>query len=561
MNHTIAEIDPTKAAAYEAMVIDLAKTEYPQLDLRVGTGLRDLLIRPDASLLGVASMDNTALQEQMSLALMTDDSDPDIVAAVASNLGVDRREGVQAAGSVMVETTIDQRYYITANMYFTAGSLRYNVLQAWETLPTTYSGTVDNTRQVRMNVGAPATQSSPQKYYFILPLQAAAVGVASNILAGTALTPGIVIGSGFTAATVYADIYGGEDAETVTQFKDRVPQAIGIRTMESFGAISAKLMEQFPEVRDVSVIGMGEEELLRDRHNVFGVSAGGKIDVYVRTSSQPETVSLLKTGYRQNDGSYKITIEADPVTNVFDAPGMYMVRGVTAPTLPLTAEQEGGYSVDGDVVMAGAPVILGSYRFTEIRRNTYTGSLLHDIQGMSEAYYTKWQGSDIYVLNSGATAAAVQFRVELYLPKRLADIQSYVDSDSVRNRNADTVIRGAIPCFVTAVAKISKSAAASPSAANMTRSLVDYINAKKIGDVLTVSQMASVMHSYDIISMGVDYQHGIQLQGTVLGTDGLFYTVSGSVLDINAIKNVAVGISPRTVAFFADPINMNIEGI
>ena len=554
MNHTIAEIDPTKAAEYEAIVIDLLKTEYPTLDLRVGTGLRDVLVRPDASLLGVASMDNTDLQAQMALSLMTDNSDPAIVSAVASNLGVTQRAGVAASGKVMVETTVDQAYYIPTNMYFTYSSKQYNVTQSWQVVPTTSDPlTLDPNTQVQIQVGS--LVAGVQSYYFLLPVAAAAPGTEYNVLAGTLLTAGLTIGYGVTTVSVYSDIYGGEDAETVTQFVARVPQAMGIRTMESDRAISANLMEQFPGVKDVAVIGMGAPEMLRDRHNVFGASAGGKIDVYVRMSSQPDTITIVKTGIRQPDGTYQFTIGMDSTGHLSDeAPGMYLIRNITSPQSPLTYEPLSSTYGEGNPM-------LGSYPFSETRLSGYTGNALHDIVGVAEVYYTRWQQVQVSVSGTGLTADSAQFRIELYLPKTLADIQAYVDRDDVRNRNADTVVRGAVPCFVSAVVRISKAAAASVDSDAMKTSMVNYINGKKFGDTVTVSQLSAIAHQYDIISMGVDSQHGIQLQGRVLGTDGVFYSVGGSVLDINNIKNVSAGISPNTVVFFADPININIEGI
>lgn len=548
INNTLADVNQETFDNFEAIVIDLLRSDHTELDVRKGTALRDLLVRPSSETSALNGLNNEQLRLQLSLELMATAAvqDPDVLSALLSNFDLTLREGVEARGSVIIYTTENKQYFIPEQFVFTIGDLEYTSGKAWVVVTTEVT---DPTAQILMQ------QADDGRYFFIVPVAAVEPGVQYNAGVGEAVEINQELGTGITDSYVYGDITGGEDAETVEELVARLPQSIAFKMPVSDASIAATLMTQFDAIRDISTIGMGDEEMLRDKHNLFNVSVGSRIDTYPRTALVPETATLLKTATKVADGVYTFTIDKD------DLPGFYLIRSINSPESVIT--------YDGRLDLP----IIGSYPFDEIRGSEGTEDTFHDFDPNNmvvETAYSRWQTSTVTIYNipapdSGVWPDELTLKTEIYYPKHLKDIQEYLDDPSLRNNEADYVVRGAIPCMVTISATLFTNPNVILDLDAVTASIVSYINHKRFGDQLTASQLSGVFHEFDIIRVGLDDTGvtGLTMEGRIRAADGSQIVLTGNTLDIADYAVPELLVSEKTSVFMTDPRNifLNVRSI
>jgi uncharacterized phage protein gp47/JayE len=542
MSRTLADISQDDYEAAEATVTALLNSADPTLDLRTGTALADLVVSPTSQLAAYNNLNISDLQSNMSFLQMQANPEAALPAAMdnlASNYNLVRRQGTYATGSVLLVLGNAQEYALPAGYQFSIGALNYVTTQVWNIVNSTPA---DFTSQVQIMTDAQGG------YYVVIPLRASAAGAAYNAVAGTAMTMPQGASANIRSATVYDALGGGTDAETNTQFMTRIPIAMSQSEFSSEDAITTRLMNQFPEVTAVSVIGMGDEEMLRDKHNVFGGSFGGRVDVYLKTFRQPYSRVLVKAATYVSDGVYAFTLLPS------DAPGYYCIRSITSPGSILTAETN--FQIPA----------IGSLPFTESRYGYQVAGTFHDFSPVTaqqniETAYSMWQASTVTVTNvpplsggSAAYPAVINLKVEIYMPQQLAGIQAYIDGAGTRNKESDTVARTALLAFVTVTATVYAKSTVTLDMSAMQQAVADYINTKTFGDVLTASQLSSVLHQYNIVRVGLDNSGaGMQLAANVRGADGIWRPLSGSCLNIGSVADAQAELTAGTTLFVADP--------
>ena len=133
-------------------------------------------------------------------------------------------------------------------------------------------------------------------------------------------------------------------------------------------------------------------------------------------------------------------------------------------------------------------------------------------------------------------------------------MQTLVDDDTLRNQEADQIVRGAIPCLVSLKATVYRRQSAVVDLVALGNSLADFINSKNFNDPLTISQLSAIFHSYDIVRVDLDDAStaGLQMVGSIEAPDGTLITLSGDRLDVSLAERPDLLISPDTVVFAAD---------
>ena len=185
-------------------------------------------------------------------------------------------------------------------------------------------------------------------------------------------------------------------------------------------------------LRAVSCVGYRSRAQLRDKHNLFGVSVGGRVDVYARLFDAPGVVSFVTDGtlvsHAGDVGLFRIPLP--------DYPGFYAVRYVGPAEDPgrqgslqhwLVRGAVQGASTDHDFVVTPDPETTGEYG---------TGSVC-------ETAWSAYQDGVIYAYDSWSSGDGVSrsFKVDLYWTDGIKELQGLVDSPEVRNVAADYVIR------------------------------------------------------------------------------------------------------------------------
>lgn len=528
--------------AAEATLIDLIRSEYPHLDLRRGTVLRDILIRPAASVYALNTDRLEDLRGKMSLqTLSTDpDADPADIDAILSNFNVTRNSGTVSQGKILVRVDASRSYTISSGFAFsTVEGLTFVTPQTYQVGPDadTLYGEI------------PLTQSNDGSYYyFIIDVVAEDVGSQYNITHGTALD---VVGTmyGFVSAEAYSTFRDGLDEEGIQAVIARLPAAISYRALESRTSIDAKLRDQFDgtdvRIQEISVQGYGDRTQLRDKHNPMGFAVGGRVDICARTFVEPAVVTLRKNATLVN-GVYQFTIDVD------DAPGFYGIKSISEVEEILTPS-----------LLFNALPVLGSYDWVEVRAAEGIANTFHDIDpdnSMIEVSRTVFQVATVSVSGVPATGNTHEFKVEVYVAPGLTDIQTYVDSTVVRNLESDYIVRCPNICLIGIDVKAYHDINDTIDVEQMQRDLHSYINTRSFVRRLTRSQLSTILHEDGAKRVDLG-STGMLLQGVVLDATGVRHTLYGDSLDLETIAVPNALLAPETTVFAAEITDIHIEAV
>jgi len=539
---TLTNVSQADFDTAEAVLIDLIRVAYPSLDLRRGTVLRDILLRPAASVYALNTDRLEDLQIKMSLTAMQENEDtidPSAVDNILNNFGVTRNVGAKATGQVRVRVDAARQYTLSTGFQFvTLEGLVFEVTQTY---------IVKQDADPLSNELPLLPSDDGTYYYFILPLTGAEVGAEYSIPQGTSLDASTQL-FGFVSSEAYVDFSGGLDQESISEVIARLPAAISYRALESRTSIDAKLRDHFEDtsisIQDLSSQGYGDRTQLRDKHNPMGFAVGSRVDIYARTFTTPQVVLLQKTGTRVGANTYQFTIERT------EAPGYYILRSISELDSAINPE------LDFDSLPA-----IGSYGFTEVRSADGLAGTFHDIDtdnSMIETAYTVYQKSVVTVTGVPASSLTHDFKVEAYVASGLADIQTYVDGTAVRNLEADYIVRCPLICFVGVDVKAYYATGSTIDQEQMQLDLYNYINSRSFVRRLTRSELASILLTSGAtrIDLGTT---GMALQGIVRDAAGVTHTLNGDTLDLETIADEDSLLAYETTVFAAEWNSINVE--
>ena len=298
----------------------------------------------------------------------------------------------------------------------------------------------------------------------------------------------------------------------------------------------------------VSVCGYGNPAQLRDRHNVFGVSVGGRVDVYVRNfSALPvealDTVEGMKVPWSdREDGSCSYALELSHA----DLPGMMSVESVSD---------------------AGS-MSLSSYAHFESRPWGW-----HDIDaGVSRGYVelanTAWRDVSITVggvvpTDSERESGRKLFKVLVSTLPMSTDIQAFLDDGEVRNSGCDFVARGPVVVNVSVNAVVRHGRDVSFDVGKAVSAMCSYVNSTGFVGRLTRSEIASVLIGLGATSVDMPDGPGgpSMLSGRACAADGSTVWLSGDALDVSSVEDPAMLVTPDTCVFVAEPGNVRVSAV
>ena len=540
MSSDLTELTQSQFDSAESAVIALIRAAYPTLDLRRGTVIRDVLIRPAATVYAQNTQQLEIARINSSLELLNGNPElatPDAINALLANFGVELYTGAYATGKVIITVGSARTYSISEGF----------TLQAGETL--TYSTRTSYIAKVNPNLSAGEIQlySTGTTYYMIIDVTADQLGEESNIVAGTkliALSPFFDL----VSSEVYSDFRSGVDAETIDEVLIRLPAAVSHRAFESRYSIASNLNDylsgQDIPLNAVSVQGMGDPAQLRDKHNPMGFTVGSRVDVYLRTFDEPQITVVRKTGTRTGDGEYTVTI------NAADAPAFYAIRSISEVEDVLTPS----------LSFSTLPV-LGSYAFTEVRAGSGLENTYHDIDPANAAIETAcsiYQQSTVIVTGVPATDESHEFKFELYTAPGIVESQALVDSFEQRNLEADYIVRMPLLCLVGVNAKVYYNASSPIDIAAMQAAIQSYINTRSFVRYLTRSEISSILHNMGAsrVDLGTS---GMMLQGMIRNAAGEIVLLQGDSLDLSRVEDASKLLSSDTTVFASEINNIFLE--
>ena len=525
------------------LLIDMLRTKYPKLDLRRGTVLRDLLVDTDAAIaawLSAQAEEQRASSSLLELSRRADSGekvDASDVDAILSNFNMKAKEGTKAKGYVRISVSRGSDHTVLEGTRFLTSDDRAFVSTEDVSASTTSSGQA-------------LQRKSASGWWYLVPVEAEEPGSDGNLTKGTALEPNTALAD-FVSASVYSAFSGGSDVESLDGTVSRIRPSLSVRALTSPGAIEAQLRDAFDETESpvvaVSVCGFGDPAQHRDQHNLFGVSVGGRVDVYVRNFTDlPLYRTAPMTGRRVSEvdggaASYEISVSHAGV------PGIISVHSV------LDAGADG----------------LSSYAF-DTQFSADVSGTWHDFKVSAadahETANTVWRDAKIVVSGvpalapDGATIDEKSFQVGIVALPKANELQALVDDPVVRNAGTDTVVRGpmVVNVSVNAIARCPASRPMDVDAAKV--AVRDYINGTGFVGRLTRSEISSILRDFGATSVDLRDENAM-LYGYVRDAFGRLKELSGDALDLDSLHDPRSLLTRNTAVFVAEPENIRITAL
>lgn len=251
--------------------------EYdPNFDVGAGVPTTSLLINPLSIILQPIIDELTNLQETQSILTILESDDPnafpeDIVDGLASNVFVERNPG--SIGSDV------QRIRFFEPQAFAAQ-------QSVITFRGPSNQRFTNSESVSITESEMSLNQDGSLYYVDIPIVAIEEGAGFNVEAGEIVTLEAEPAGVANTANLFG-VTQGRDRETNTELIDRIKVAVTVRALVTGRGIIVTLTENFTTIEEITPIGFGDPEMMRDI--VFNTHIGGNVDVYVKTPSWTST--------------------------------------------------------------------------------------------------------------------------------------------------------------------------------------------------------------------------------------------------------------------------------
>lgn len=536
---SIAELDPALVEAAQAELSQLIQERHPEVELSRGV-IHDIVAFFAGGVSGAINQTevNRVLASRSLLAIEQNPqlADPELVDHVLSNFLTSRRGGTRARGNITIVVTGDATVVISGNSSYFANGLEYSVDAPITARPpgTVTSNPNDRVLQPRDDL----------TFEFSVPATAVEVGEAANARSGTKFTPDPVPAR-FVTAFADGDFISGTSAETNDELIKRMESGIPAKVTAGRANITALVKSQpvFAEIKNLSIIGYGDPEMVRDQHWIFPVSGGGRIDIYAQNDATPRTIILRKTcqlvSQTSVSSTWQFPIDRD------DAPGFYSVLAVRRPEDPadnsgfeIIQDQRGWY-VDPD---DWAP----------------------DIVSLDEAIYTRYQTSTVQFIDNLTPVAGLQlgderdYVVAVVTQPFIREMQEFLTAGERRHLGADILVKSAVPCFLSVNCDIVKDSDESAPELNEIRvAIATRVNNLNFPGALYASQIADVIHDFLTTGQAVG---PIDMHGRIQLPDGETLVIRDKqVLRIPSAP--ASFVTPKTTAFILYPEDIGLSVI
>lgn len=430
-------IEPTQRSFDNAenTATDILSQSSPNLITKIGSVIRELIIRPTAYLMAWSTDNflNTLATSSVMYLKTSQETDNPIADMVASNYFVTRLQGTSARG-ILTLTLSQPVLRIARGSQFTVGGATMITPEQYLITNSDTSGTTSDFVYIK-SIPYETTEGS----YWIanLPIVSAAPGKL-EIPVGSDVTidfsTSIII-----QAELTSPVTGGSDVETDAELMARAEYNTAASGIGSYYGLQKKFAKAPVAVLSLSAIAGEDKPLFRSRYNNVNINPGGIVDCYVKTAKQATTDSFQVECSLVN-GIYVGTLPALSILAV----NSVIVGGTTLTSFDVSFE-----SSDPNVPADGAR--LSTKQVTKISFTTGTGS----------------------------TQTATVFCT--YIPG-IEALQKYIDDDAEHFIGQDTMVKGAVPVEITVSCGYSASTMLSDDQVTVLRqTITDYINSIPVG--------------------------------------------------------------------------------
>jgi hypothetical protein len=500
-------------------------------DIETGPGsvISELLLKLAAQIHNSQYNAITALSQGASIKAIIESTDTatysPLIDYIASNYNTTRSLGVKVTGKLKVYVSQDVGYTFRSGLTFTQPALGLNYVLTSDVRISSEPAAVLEELQLYTDNGL---------YYFILPVVAEKEGPEYQLSSGTTFD---VASESFVTNFVKAEAYGnfasGKSPETDKELVANIRHKLGNSRLTTSTGIANRFSEVFPGFQTLSICGANDDEMVRSKRNVLGISTFGKADVYVRTSLGPETIEIVKTATKIAKDTWRVTL------NNTDIPGFYEIKSI----IPVTSTPNLG----GTLILASA---------VDYSTTFYSGMRNNEISVASDSRFTKYQTAVATFTYTEIPTVAVngttQFKISASYQPNILEMQNLLLQDDERLACADYLVKAAVPCMVSLNLNLVKRRATdtytSLNLQNLKKDIFTYINSIPFGGELHASNIVDICHNYDIKRVDLP----VTMTGQILCPDnGAPITLTDT--DVLTIPtNVARGVTPKTTLYFID---------
>lgn len=528
----VSDISIEEVDAAEAYLLQILRESYPTLDLTKGRVLEQILLRPAAVMQAIFTKNEEVFRASASLLRVAEDpegADPEILDELMSNYRISRDTGSYGLGNVTFVFTDNNGIALPEGYLLTSNGVSFATLSAHSIFSSEDFVTADSDRYfIEREDGA---------YQFTIPVQATTVGSAGKLKRDDDLTPTDVLVN-FVQAYAEEDFIGGDDPETNEDLVAKASDGISAKILSGRDQIEALLKEQLTSLKAVSVVGFGDSAMLRDRHNIFQMSTGGCVDIYVKTEEYPITTAITysATLVNKTTGTWQMTFDRTQY------PGMYNVEYIR----PV-----------GDAT-------LGSYTIlSQTKSLDLTSENAPDLENLTEGAYSAYQTLIVQFTDTAVGDLSVgdtrDYKVGVFWNPYIDILQEYVNDRGTQNPNASYLVRAFIPC-TTSISMIINRTRTDPSidVEAIKLALLQAINGVGFGiDTLESTFVAGTVDAL-LPGKAVVDSRSLEMRGAVLAPDGTVLSVSNNVaLEIPNRPDLCV--TPRTCMFTCNPNSISIS--
>ena len=437
----------------------------PTIDVQAGA-LQSLLLQPFATLFETARSAFQQGGQQSSLAYLLSAPSAQVAPlldALATNYRITRREGRPSSGRLRLVFSRMVTVSVGPSDLFEANGVRFAPVRQ----VTVDSGMGYQTDAAQM---FPVPDNSGN-FFMDVEVMALNNNGVGNLVKGTEAQLVYQRIPSFVRAFAVETFTGGADDESNHDLVQRMLYGVSAKVLSSRTNMKASLLATFPDVRDSSIIGAGDDEMTRDKHSIFPGATGGYADWYVATTRQLLTVThSVDLNPSEDtevlpDGSVKYRL----LLSEENFPGLYWVSGITDATTnePCSLLQQRKYAVQG---AGGTPRI---YEDEEAMFSAYQET---------EVFFTGQK--DIRTVNVSGT----------YMPL-IREIQDWVLHCGQSPVGLDILVKGAVPVTVQFSAILNTPMGTDIDLVSLQGKVADHVNAIPFDGVLSVSGLTALLHA------------------------------------------------------------------
>lgn len=274
------EVDQQDILEAELFAKQLIEAEFPDLDLREGTGIRDVTLRPSAFILALCKKGLDYFFSQRTVGNVDDTTDSTIVDDLMSNLFLTRNTGNYAMINARLYFARQKTVSLSSSTSFsTDGSLLF--------YPPVSVSYPDSAMQF---------DSFSNEWFLDVELVAAEKGASYNISSGS-----LLYFNNFDPYFLRADInYLSEKStgsETNLEFISRASTAVSTRNLINQPSILSNVQQNFNYMSRLSVVGAGDVEMHRDQVIVSGYRGTQRTSTSATMSPGYITLDLIDHGF------------------------------------------------------------------------------------------------------------------------------------------------------------------------------------------------------------------------------------------------------------------------